>query len=101
MLDRLSRVRRRDRKVRVAANLGLSAAPSDNFWPVADRAPLTDRRRQTIQEFRDGYDALTDQQAKQFVDDVVKCAEDRLKLTRKYIQEFRTVLPERKGMRYL
>jgi hypothetical protein len=94
------------RQALVAENLELTEAESEKFWPVYrsyqfDRAPLMDRRLETIREFRDNYDTLTDAQAKQIVDDVMKYEDDTLKLTRKYIREFRKVLPEKKVMRYL
>jgi hypothetical protein len=94
------------RQALVAENLQLSEEQSEKFWPVYrdyqyDRAPLTDRRLELIKTFRDNYETMTDDQARQIVDDVVKYDEDMLKLTRKYIREFRKVLPERQVMRYL
>ncbi|UCG71477.1 MAG: hypothetical protein JSV45_09380 [Chromatiales bacterium] len=94
------------RQALVAENLQLTEAESEKFWPVYrdfqyDRAPLTDRRLENIKAFRDNYETMTDEQARAIVDAVVKYEEDMLKLQRKYIREFRKVLPERKVMRYL
>lgn len=94
------------RQALVAENLELTETESEKFWPVYrdfqyDRAPLIDRRLENIKNFRDNYESMTDEQAKEIVDAVVKYEEDMLKLTRKYIREFRKVLPERKVMRYL
>ncbi len=94
------------RQALVAENLELSEAESEKFWPVYrdfqyERAPLIDRRLENIKSFRDNYETMTDDQARSIVDAVVKYEEDMLKLTRKFIREFRKVLPERKVMRYL
>ena len=94
------------RQALVAENLQLSEAESEKFWPVYrdfqyERAPLIDRRLENIKSFRDNYETMTDDQARSIVDAVVKYEEDMLKLTRKFIREFRKVLPERKVMRYL
>lgn len=94
------------RQALVAENLQLSEAESEKFWPVYrdfqyERAPLIDRRLENIKSFRDNYETMTDDQARLIVDAVVKYEEDMLKLTRKFIREFRKVLPERKVMRYL
>jgi len=95
-----------DRQALVAENMQLSEAESEKFWPVYrdfqyDRAPLIDRRLENIKTFRDNYATMTDEQARNIVDSVVKYEEDMLKLQRRYIKEFRKVLPERKVMRYL
>ncbi len=95
-----------DRQALVAENMNLSEAESEKFWPVYrdfqyDRAPLIDLRLENIKAFRDNYATMTDEQAKSIVDSVVKYEDDMLKLQRKYIKEFREVLPERKVMRYL
>ena len=94
------------RQALVAENLNLTAEESDRFWPVYrefqyERGPLIDRRLENIQKFRDEYETMTDQQAREIVDAVVEYEEDMLKLQRKYIREFRKVLPELKVMRYL
>lgn len=94
------------RQALVAENLDLTEAESEKFWPVYrdfqyDRAPLIDRRLENIKAFRDNYETMTDEQARAIIDAVVSYEEDMLKLTRKFIREFRKVLPERKVMRYL
>lgn len=94
------------RQALVAENLDLTQEESDKFWPVYrdfqyDRAPLIDRRLENIKTFRDNYESMSDEQAKEIIDSVVKYEEDMLKLQKKYIREFRKVLPERKVMRYM
>ena len=94
------------RQALVAENLELTEEESENFWQLYrdfqyDRAPLIDRRLSVIVKFRDNYETMTDDQAKEIVDDVIKYEEDMLKVTRRYIRKFRKVLPERKVMRYL
>lgn len=95
-----------DRQALVAENMQLSEAESEKFWPVYrdfqyGRAPLIDRRLENIKAFRDNYATMTDEQARNIVDSVVEYEDDMLKLQRRYIKEFRKVLPERKVMRYL
>ena len=94
------------RQALVAENLELTEEESENFWQLYrdfqyDRAPLIDRRLAVIVKFRDNYETMTDDQAREIVDDVIKYEEDMLKVTRRYIRKFRKVLPERKVMRYL
>jgi hypothetical protein len=94
------------RQALVAENLQLTESESDKFWPVYrdfqyDRNPLIDQRLDNIKNFRDNYETMTDEQAKAIIDSVVKYEEDMLKLQKKYIKEFRKVLPEKKVMRYM
>ena len=94
------------RQALVAENLQLTEEESEKFWPVYrefqyQRAPIVDRRLENIKNFRDNYDSLTDEQAREIIDAVVSYEEDMLKLQKKFIREFRKVLPERKVMRYM
>lgn len=94
------------RQALIAENLQLTEEESEKFWPVYrdfqyERAPLIDRRLENIKNFRDNYESMTDEKAREIVDAVVKYEEDVLKLQRRFIREFRKVLPERKVMRYL
>ena len=94
------------RQALVAQNMQLTEEQSEKFWPVYreyqfDRTGIVDRRVNTIKNFRDNYQSMTDEQAKKIIDDVVKYEEDMLKLQKKYIREFRKVLPETQVMRYM
>ena len=95
-----------NRQALVAENLGLSNEESDKFWPVyrryqADRAGLVDRRIKLLTEFRDNFETLGDEQARTLLDDALKLDSDSLKLRKKYVKDFRKVLPEKKVLRYL
>ncbi|MGI9331147.1 MAG: hypothetical protein ACR2QB_10580 [Gammaproteobacteria bacterium] len=94
------------RQALVAENMLLSEAESDKFWPVYrdyqfQRSQLADLRVENIKNFRDNYQTMTDEQAKVIVDNVIKYEEDMLKLQKKFVREFRKVLPELKVMRFM
>jgi len=94
-----------NRQALVAENLALTPAESEVFWPLyrryqADRAELADRRVALLTEFRDSFDQLTDEQARRMLDDYVDYESDTVKLRRRYIRQFRKVLPERTVLRY-
>ncbi len=94
-----------NRQALVAENLGLTSEESARFWPVyrefqAERNKLVDRRVELLIRFRDNFDSLTDEQAKQLLGDYLKLADDRNKLLRKYARIFAKVLPQKKVLRY-
>jgi hypothetical protein len=94
------------RQALVAENMQLSETESDKFWPVYrdyqfQRSELADQRVANITNFRDNFQTMTNEQAKTIVDDVVKYEEELLKLQKKFIREFRKVLPELKVMRFM
>ena len=94
------------RQALVAENMLLTEAESEKFWPVYrdyqfKRSELADQRVANITNFRDNYQNMTNDQARQIVDDVVQYEEDLLKLQKRFIKEFRKVLPELKVMRFM
>jgi len=94
------------RQALVAENMLLSEEESDKFWPVYrdyqfQRSELADLRVENITNFRDNYQTMTNEQAKAIVDNVVKYEEDMVKLNKKFIREFRKVLPDLKVMRFM
>jgi hypothetical protein len=94
-----------NRQALVAENLVLSESESEVFWPVyrdfhAERDALLERRIKLLQEFRDNFDGLTDAQATRMLDDYFVVQEDFLSLRKDYLQKFRSVLPDKKTLRY-
>jgi Spy/CpxP family protein refolding chaperone len=94
-----------NRQALVAENLPLTAVAADNFWPLyrefhVERDILADRRIKGLQEFYDNFDTLSDDQAKQLLDDYVDLQDDKLELQKKYMAKFRDVLTEKQVLRY-
>jgi hypothetical protein len=93
------------RQALVAENLQLSEGESAAFWPVyrefhAERDALTDRRIGLLQEFRDNFDGLSEEQAKGLLDDYIRLQDDFLKLRKKFVRRFRAILSEKRTLRY-
>lgn len=94
-----------DRQALVAANMHLSEAQAENFWPLYreyqdDRNKLIDRRVALLTEFRDDYMGMTADQAEQILIDALKLEKDILKLKESYRKKFLKVLAPRATLRY-
>jgi hypothetical protein len=95
-----------DRQAVVAANLGLSEAEGEAFWPVyreyrADMAKVGDRMQKLIQDFADIWDEATEEQAGAMVDEMLTIKHDELKVRTHHVEKFREALPEVKVARFL
>jgi hypothetical protein len=95
-----------NREALVAENLNLTAAESENFWPVYrrfqnERAVLVDRRIEILTQFRDNFETLDDSTSRQLLQDALRLEDDKLKLREKFLKDFRQVLPDKKVLRYL
>ncbi len=107
--DQLQQLRadiRADRQALVAANLGLTDAEGQAFWPVyrqyhEEMAKLGDRMQKVIQDFARVYEAATALQAKSMIDEMMRLQKDELKVKEAYLPKFRKVLPEVKVARFL
>lgn len=82
----------------IGAALELDAAQNAAFWPVykqyeADLAKILDQRVAAIKDFAANYGALTDAKAIELTDKAVALEEQRLALIKRYVGEFRKVLP--------
>jgi hypothetical protein len=94
-----------NRQALVAENLKLAEEESDGFWPLYrefhnERDKLMDRRVTMLRDFRDNFDTLTNEQSKQIIDDYFQLQDDLLKLRKKYAKQFRTVLSDKRTLRY-
>jgi hypothetical protein len=99
---------RADKKLLVAANMGLSDAEGKGFWPIydmyqADLKALNDRMSAAIHSYADGYskNTLTDAQATKIVNDVLAIDQDEVAMRKKYATSLTAVLPGKKAARYL
>jgi len=93
------------RQALVAENLNLTEAQTEAFWPLyrefqSKRGPLIDRRIKLLQDFRDNFDGLTDEQSGDIIDRWLKLEDDIVKLRKQYVKKFRKILPEKSTLRY-
>jgi hypothetical protein len=104
-IDLLRKDIRSQKKQLIAANLQLTDAEAQNFWPVydqytADLAKLNDGRVALIKEYADGYNTMTDAQADDWAKRMLKFDGDVAALRMKYQPSFRKVLPAKKAALY-
>ena len=95
-----------DRQAVVAANLGLTDAEGESFWPVyreyrSEMAKVGDRLQKLIQDYAMIYDSATQEQARAMLDELMAIQEQQLKVKQKYLPRFRKVLTEVKVARLL
>jgi len=107
--DQLQQLRaevRADRQAVVAANMGLTDAEGQAFWPVyrqytQELAKVGDRLQKLIQDYARIYETATSEQAKTMVDEMMAIKKEQLKVKESYLPKFRKVLPEVKVGRLL
>ena len=85
------------RKQIIAANLDLTDAEAQQFWPIYDRytaemRKLFDRKFEVLNAYAANYDAITDEQADTYIQGRAAVEESILQLRLKYIPIFRKVL---------
>ncbi|HZP40739.1 MAG TPA: hypothetical protein VFD84_04410 [Candidatus Binatia bacterium] len=104
-LDILRDAIRANRKALVAANLPLSDEEAAQFWPLYERyqaelKPVQDRSVKVIADYTASFRDLPDEKAMKLADDWLSAESDRVKVRRRYLQEFAKVLPGRKVVRF-
>jgi polyhydroxyalkanoate synthesis regulator phasin len=95
-----------DRQAVVAANLKLTDAEGQAFWPLyreyrGEMAKVGDRLQKLIQDFAKVYDTATAEQAKAMVDEMMSIQRAEFKVKETYLPKFRKVLPELKVAQFL
>jgi len=95
-----------DRQALVAANLGLTDAEGEAFWPLyrqyrSEMAEVGDRLQKLIQDYAEVWEAPTDDQASAMVDEMMAIQSKELKVRHSYLKKFRKVLPEIKVARFV
>ena len=88
----------KDKAQIICAALELGATQAAAFWPVykqyeAELLALGDKRYAGIKAYASNYGSLTDAKASELIDLALGLEEQRLALIRKYLGEFRKVLP--------
>jgi hypothetical protein len=96
---------RADKKLLVAENMQLTVAESKDFWPVYEQYQselflIRARTAKLIEDYSDAYEKMTNDTARDLLDEYMKTEELKLKLRKHYLSKFRTVLPEIKVTRY-
>jgi hypothetical protein len=97
-----------DKKLVVAANMGLTDAEAKTFWPVYDSyqkdlQSLNERLKKTILSYADAYNnkTLTDEKAKQLADEAIAIDEQEIKIRKACAAKVASILPGKKAARYL
>ena len=96
---------RADKKLFVAENMQLTEAEAQAFWPVYEGYQdelflLRARTAKLINDFADAYEKMTNDTAKNLMDEYMTIETLGLKLRQAYLPKFREVLPEVKVVRY-
>ena len=91
---------RSQKKQIVAANMDLTDAEAEKFWPVYDRyaadlAKIYDTKIALFQEYLENYDSMSGEQAESYLRRRAAVEEDIMQVRLKYLPEFRKVLTGR------
>jgi hypothetical protein len=96
---------RADKKLFVAENMQLTEAEAKAFWPVYEQYQdelflLRARTLKLINDYAEAYEKMTNDTAKNLLDEYMTIETLGLKLRQAYLPKFRNVLPEVKVVRY-
>jgi hypothetical protein len=99
---------RENKKLLVSQNMGLTQKEANGFWPVYDAYQkdleiINQRMTKIIEAYVTNYESqsMTDEIAKELVDDFVDLAQDEAELTERHVPKFRKVLSPQKVLRYI
>jgi len=96
---------RADKKLFMAENMQLTEAEAKAFWPIYEQYQdelflLRARTLKLINDYAEAYQKMTDDRAKNLLDEVITIETLGLKLRQAYLPKFRKVLPDVKVVRY-
>ena len=96
---------RTDKKLFIATNMQLTESEAKAFWPVydayqAELDKLRDREVKLIEKFAVNYETMSNDVAKNLLDDSLSIDSDHLKLRQSYLAKFQGGLPDTKVARY-
>ena len=94
-----------DKKLLIATNMQLTGSEATAFWPVyeayqSELGKLRDREIKLIENFAAKYETMSDDAAKNLLDDAMSIDLDHQKLRQSYLAKFRGVLSDTKVARY-
>ena len=104
-IDLLRKDIRSQKKQLIAANVPLTDAEAQKFWPVYDQytaelVAIHNDKYQLIKEYAQSYDTMTDAQADDWSQRLLKQDAAVAALRQKYWSNFRKVLPPKKAALY-
>jgi hypothetical protein len=93
---------RSQKKQVVAANMDLTDAEAEKFWPVYDRyaadvAKVYDTKITLLQEYLENYQTMSGDQAESYLRRRAAVEQDMMQVRLKYLPEFRKVLTGREA----
>jgi len=96
---------RSQKKQIVAANMDLTDAEAEKFWPVYDRyatdvANVYDTKIGLVQEYFENYQTMSGDEAESYLRRRAAVEEDLMQVRLKYLPEFRKVLTGRETARF-
>ena len=96
---------RADKKLFVAENMELTEVEAKAFWPIYEQYQdelflLRARVAKLIKDYAEAYEKMTNDTAKNLMDENMTIETLGLKLRQAYLLKFRKVLPEVKVVRY-
>jgi hypothetical protein len=96
---------RTDKKLFIATNMQLTESEAKAFWPVyeayqAELGNLRDREIKLIEDFAANYETMSNDVAKNLLDNSLSIDSGHLKLRQSYLAKFRGVLLDTKVARY-
>ena len=96
---------RADKKLLVAENMQLTETEAKDFWPVYEQYQhelflIRVRTAKLIKDYNDAYGKMTDDVARELLDEYMRIEKLTLKLRKSYLRKFRKILPETKVTRY-
>ena len=96
---------RADKKLFIAENMQLTEAEAKGFWPVYERYQdelflLRARVEKLIKDYAEAYEKMTNDTARDLLDENMTLETLSLKLRQAYLPKFREVLTEVKVVRY-
>jgi hypothetical protein len=94
-----------ERKILIMREMTLTNDEASAFWPLYDEYNLEvkkigDLKVKVITDYAVNYNKMTDELAKELLNESIKYEEQMIKLKKKYVKKFRKILPETKVVRY-
>ena len=94
-----------ERQVIVTDNLLLTPEENNAFWPIyndyrADIREVHDRTLRLITDFAANYESMSDETAREMLDEYLDIEDDLLRVRTRYVRRFDNVLPPVELLRF-
>jgi hypothetical protein len=105
-IDMLRKDIRSKKKQLIAANVPLTDAEAQAFWPVYDQytaelVQINNEKYTLLKDYANNYSTMTDAQADEWTNRLLKLDQSVAALRAKYYPNFRKVLPAKKAALYV